>query len=59
MEFLSFQKINNNLKNKYFDAFITVVLAFLSRYRPISVAVPSPYRRRPYGTPLPQRDSPF
>ena len=38
---------------------ITVVLAFLARYRPISVAVPSPYRRRPYGTLLPQRDSPF
>ena len=34
----------------------TVVLA---RYRPISVAFPSPYRRRAYGTPLPQRDSPF
>ena len=38
---------------------LTVILAFLARYHPISVAVPSSYRPRPYGTPLLQRDSPF
>ena len=36
-----------------YKAVIRVVLAFLARYHPISVAVPSPYRPRSYGMPLP------
>ena len=39
----------------------TVLLAFLTRDHPFSVPIPSPPHPcpRPYGSPLPQRDSPF
>ena len=47
-----FVKVDYFVKNWHFD---TVVLAFLSRYRPISVAVPSPSRPHTVAVPMGRR----
>ena len=47
------------IKKLWIQWIITVLLAFVTRNHLFSVAAPSSFRPRPYGTPLPQRDSQF